>query len=121
MWNRIGCVTEYCYAFECEKLSSILDRIGNIDNKYCHIDFDYANAMYPRYQRIGDLCCTEDNKIEMTIYNKITDYLEHNSFKDEEGHLERCWHLPREMIDEIIKRYIRKLDLKDLVLSWIRS
>ena len=117
-WNEIGSVSECCYAFECDRLREILDNIGSIKNKYCRVDFDYSNAMCPRHRIIGDLCCVEGNPVDCMLYKQIYDYLEHNSFTDENGDLHRYWDLPKEKIDKIIKTFVKKLQIKDLILRW---
>lgn len=117
-WARISSISEYCYAFQCERLRNICDKIGNIKNKYCDVEFDCSNASYPRFTLINDLSFSEWNPIEMTLYSTICKYLEHNHFMDKNDHLQKYWCLPKEKIDTIIKDHIKRLKLRDLILSW---
>lgn len=74
--------------------------------------------MYPRHTMPGDLSFMEWNQIEETLCSEIRHYLDCNRFTGDDGHRHKYWDLPREQIDKIIEDHIKKLPLKDLILSW---
>lgn len=117
-WAQIASVSEYCYGFQCNKLFHIADKIGAVENKYCKVMIDYSNAMYPRHTMLGDLSFMEWNPIEETLCSEIRHYLDCNRFTGDDGHRHKYWDLSREQIDKIIEDHIKKLPLKDLILSW---